>query len=105
MTTQKPIELDYFPTRNGGPDQSHTHLSFRPSAEQRESCGACAQLENDFTWLRFNDAMADRASEFGTVAEALAYAAENIVAQAGRKPQVLREAKAGSYRDRVATAA
>lgn len=82
MKTQP--ELNYLPNREGGPDQLHTHLTFRPSAEQRESCGACSQLENDFTWLRFHDAMAGREGEFGTVAEAVADGRANLVATAGR---------------------
>lgn len=55
----KTIELSYRPTRNGGEDQLHTHLSFKPSAIERESCGACAQLANDFAWAAFNDATRD----------------------------------------------
>lgn len=52
-------ELSYRPTREGGKDQLHSHLTFNPSAIERESCGACAQLENDFTWARFHDATKD----------------------------------------------
>lgn len=78
MTMPKPVELDYLPVRNGGEDQLHTHLSFRPSAEQRESCGACAQLENDFSWMRLNDALAGREREFGTVEDAMRYAVSNV---------------------------
>lgn len=100
MTTQKTIELDYFPTRQGGPDQLHTHLTFQPSALERESCGACAQLENDFAWLRFNDAMAGRASEFGTVEDAMKYAVVNVE----RKPDP-RTYTVAKIPDRVATAA
>jgi hypothetical protein len=58
MTKLKTIELEYRPLRNGGEDQLHNHLSFKPSNDEREACGACAQLANDFTWLRFNDAIA-----------------------------------------------
>ncbi len=68
----KTPELNYLPTRNGGEDALHNHLTFTPSPEQKESCAACAQLANDFTWLRFNDAMAGREDEFPTVAEAMA---------------------------------
>lgn len=82
MTKSQP-ELNYFPTRDGGPDQMHSHL-FAPTIEQRESCGACAQLENDFTWLRFHDAMAGREGEFGTVEEAIADGRANLDSKAGR---------------------
>ena len=91
--SQKPVELDYLPTREGGIDQLHTHLSFKPSADERESCGACAQLENDFTWLRFNEAMAGREGEFGTVECAMEYAVVNA------------ENKTFEFRDRVGVAA
>lgn len=87
MTTKKPVELDYLPTRNGGEDQIHTHLSFRPTAEQRESCGACAQLANDFAWLRFNDGVADHRDEFGTVEEAMEYARENVTDRRGGRAE------------------
>jgi hypothetical protein len=76
--TLKPIELDYLPTRASGQDELHTHITFRPSAVEKESCAACAQLANDFAWLRFSDAVAGREAEFGTVEEALEYAQENI---------------------------
>lgn len=76
--TLKPIELDYLPTRASGQDELHTHISFRPSAVEKESCAACAQLKNDFAWLRFSDAVAGREGEFGTVEEALSYATEDV---------------------------
>lgn len=82
MTRIKTIELDYFPTRQGGEDQLHNHLTFSPSEDVRESCGACAQLANDFAWLRFNDAMRGREAEFGTVEDAMKYAVVNV----DRKP-------------------
>ncbi len=84
MSTLKPVELNYFPTREGGPDQLHNHLSFKPSADVREACGACAQLENDFAWLRFNDAMAERASEFPSVQDAILDGMANLESKAGR---------------------
>lgn len=58
MTMLKTPELSYRPTREGGEDQLHSHMTFNPSAIERESCGACAQLANDFTWAIFNDATA-----------------------------------------------
>jgi hypothetical protein len=82
MSKSEP-ELNYLPTREGGIDQVHTHL-FRPTTDERESCGACAQLANDFVWLRFNDAMAGRASEFSTVEEAVADGLANMDSKAGR---------------------
>jgi len=94
MTRIKTPELDYFPTRNGGEDQLHNHLSFRPSADVRESCGACAQLENDFTWLRFNDAMAGREHEFGTVEDAMKYAVVNVERKADPRTQFRDQAAA-----------
>jgi hypothetical protein len=100
MTTPKIPELDYFPTRQGGPDQLHTHLSQSPTGLERESCGACAQLENDFAWLRFNDAMAERAPEFGTVEDAMKYAVVNVE----RKPDP-RTYSVAKIPDPVATAA
>jgi hypothetical protein len=95
------IELDYFPIREGGIDQLYSHLSYRPSADERENCGACAQLENDFTWLRFNDAMAGRAHEFGTREDAMKYAVVNVE----RKPDPRTLAGATVIRDREAAAA
>jgi hypothetical protein len=100
MTTQKTIELDYFPVRQGGIDELHSHLSPNPTGLERESCGACAQLDNDFAWLRFNDAMAGRESEFGTVEDAMKYAVVNVE----RKPDP-RAYSALKIPDRVATAA
>lgn len=66
-------QLDYLPVRDGGEDLPHTH-GFNPTESIKESCGACAQLENDFRWLRFNDAVAGRAGEFSTREEVLDYA-------------------------------
>ena len=63
MTTRLAPQLNYLPTRNGGEDQLHTH-GFNPSEETKKSCGACAQLANDFVWLRFNDAVAAHRDEF-----------------------------------------
>jgi hypothetical protein len=80
----KPIELDYLPTRASGQDELHTHTTFKPSAVERESCAACAQLANDFAWLRFRDAVAGRETEFGTVEEAVLYAEENVESKLDR---------------------
>ena len=90
MTELKITELDYLPTRNGGEDQLHTHLTFKPSASMKESCGACAQLSNDFVWLRFNDAMANRERDFGTVETAIEYAKENIDTRTDSRTSSLR---------------
>lgn len=92
MTRQlKPTYLDYLPTRNGQEDQLHNH-GFAPiSAETRENCGGCAQLSNDFMWLRFNDSVADSRDEYGTVEDAMKYAVENIEAKSDpRTERVLR---------------
>lgn len=56
MRTPSQIELNYLPVRGGGPDMLHTH-DFKPSALERENCGGCAQLANDFAWIRFYDSM------------------------------------------------
>lgn len=75
-------ELDYLPTREGGEDQLHNHLSIGfPTGIRGESCGACAQLKNDFAWLRFHDAMAGREGEFGSLQDAMTYARENVDAR------------------------
>ncbi len=87
----KTVELDYLPTRDGGQDQLHNHTTFNPSPVTREACGACAQLDNDFAWMRFHDAVAERRDTFGTVEEAMKYAAENIDAKADpRTERVIR---------------
>lgn len=92
--SQKPVELDYLPIRNGGPDQLHTHL-FAPTTEEKESCGACAQLAMDFMWIGFNDAVAGREAEFGTVENAMKYAVVNAEGKT----------LGSEFRDRVAVAA
>lgn len=71
MSYIKIPELDYFPLRDGGPDMLHTH-DLRASSVERENCPACAQLENDFHWLRLNDALKGREAEFATREEFLA---------------------------------
>lgn len=90
--TNKPAipELDYLPTRNGGPDQLHTHLSFKPSTDQRESCGACAQTQNDFAWAGLHDTVDP--ADFGPIADAMTYAMASVTAR--RDPRTAR------YRDR-----
>lgn len=97
MTTAP--QLDYLPTRDGGADQLHTHGWGSQPATVRENCGGCAQLANDFAWLRFNDAMVDRRSEFGTIEEALAYAEANMGAKADSRATIIR---AREHRDLVA---
>lgn len=79
MTTLKTPELSYRPVRNGGEDQLHNHLSFKPSTDEREACGACAQLANDFTWAAFNDAIAG--VEFADQEEVLAEARIDAMAK------------------------
>lgn len=92
-------QLDYLPTRDGGEDQLHNH-GFAPiSAVTRENCAGCAQLANDFAWLRFHDGVADHREEFGTVQEALAYAEANMDAKHDPRATVIR---AREHRDLVA---
>lgn len=79
MTKLKTPEVSYRPTREGGEDQLHNHLSFKPSNDERQACGACAQLANDFTWLRFNDAIAG--VEFADREEVLAEARIDTMAK------------------------
>ncbi len=74
MTTRLAPQLDYLPTRQGGKDRLHDHDGFNPVIETRESCAACAQLENDFSWLRFHDAVAGRESDFRSRDEVMAEA-------------------------------
>lgn len=92
-------QLDYLPTRDGGADQLHTHGYVPLTPAVRENCGGCAQLANDFAWLRFHDAVADRRSEFGTVEEALAYAEANMDAKHDPRATVVR---AREHQDLVA---
>lgn len=82
IMNRKPIELDYLPTRNGGEDQIHNHTTFKPSDDTRESCGACAQLANDFAWLRYHDAIAGTEGNYGTLEDAMAYAVVNAEGKA-----------------------
>lgn len=74
-------QLNYLPARDGGEDQLHTHTDFNPSSSIKESCGACAQLENDFRWLRLHDAVADRIGEFADREEVLADARVDALAK------------------------
>ncbi len=77
----KPVELDYLPTRDGGEDLLHNHGIGPILDVTRENCPACAQLANDFAWIGFHDSVAASRDEFGTVEEAMAYAAENMDAK------------------------
>jgi len=45
-----PVELDALPVRASGPDALHDHLKIGFGSE---NCAGCAQLLNDFAWMRF----------------------------------------------------